>query len=68
MKFSNIGRKLGAVGALSLAGVGSAFAVAPDTTAILASITDGQTAAIAVALAFGVAVWAVRGVKMIRRA
>lgn len=46
---------------------GNANAVV-DTTAIVASITEGQAAAIVVALAFGVAVWAVRGVKMIRRA
>ena len=52
----------------SLVASGSALAAAPDTTAITAAITDGQTAAVAVAIAFGVAVWAVRAVKMIRRA
>lgn len=60
--------RVATVGAASLAVTGSAFAAAPDTTAILAAITEGQTAAVVVALAFAVAVWAIRGVKMIRRA
>lgn len=51
--------------ALVLAGNASA---AIDTTSVTAAITEGQTAAVAVAIAFGVAVWAVRTVKMIRRA
>ena len=46
---------------------GNASAVI-DTAGITASITEGQTAAVLVAVAFGVAVWAIRGVKMIRRA
>lgn len=56
-----------AVGGAAALLAGNASA-AIDTTAITGSITEGQTAAVAVALAFGVAVWAVRGVKMIRRA
>lgn len=46
--------------------MGSANA-AISTTEILASITEGQTAAVAVGIAFGVAIWAVRGVKLMRR-
>ena len=53
------------VTALALAGNASA---AIDTTSVTAAITEGQTAAVAVAIAFGVAVWAVKTVKMIRRA
>ena len=50
--------------ALALAGNASA---AIDTTAITAAITEGQVAGVLVAVAFGVAVWAIRGVKLIRR-
>lgn len=67
MQSNKKGMAAGIGAALATVG-GSAMAVAPDTTAVLASITDGQTAAVAVALAFAVAVWAIRGVKMIRRA
>lgn len=56
-----------AVGVSALAFAGNALAVI-DTAGIVASITEGQTAAVLVAIAFGVAVWAVRGAKMIRRA
>lgn len=63
-RLKSIAAAVGGAAAL-LAGNASA---AIDTTAITGSITEGQTAAVAVALAFGVAVWAVRGVKMIRRA
>lgn len=66
-KFSKSSRALAGVGAVSLAAMGSANAVV-DTAAIVASITEGQAAAIVVALAFAVAVWAIKGVKMIRRA
>jgi hypothetical protein len=59
-------KKLGAGLSLALMG-GSAFAAAPDTTAITTAISDGQTAAITVALAFAVAVLAVRAVKLVRR-
>jgi hypothetical protein len=58
-------KKVG-VAALALS-PGLAFAAAPDTTAIASAITDGQTAAVTVALAFGVAIWAVRALKLIRR-
>lgn len=63
-------QKLPVLVALSTATVfaaGNASAVI-DTTAVTAAITEGQTAAVVVAIAFGVAVWAVRTVKMIRRA
>lgn len=66
--FNKMGSAALSAGAVSLAAMGSAFAAAPDTTGITAAITEGQTAAVVVALAFGVAVWAIRGVKMIRRA
>lgn len=66
-KFNKMGRAFAGVGAVSLAAMGSANAVV-DTAAIVTAITEGQAAAIVVALAFGVAVWAIRGVKMIRRA
>lgn len=56
-----------ALGAGALVAAGNASA-AIDTTGITAAITDGQAAAVVVALAFGVAVWVVRGTKMIRRA
>jgi len=46
---------------------GLAFAAAPDVTTITTAITDGQTAAVTVALAFGVAVWAIKALKLIRR-
>lgn len=55
------------LGAVSLASAFGASAVV-DTASITAAITEGQAAAVAVAIAFGVAVWAVRAVKMIRRA
>lgn len=54
------------LGAMALT-IGSANA-AIDTTEILASITEGQVAAVLIAVGFGVAVWAVRGVKLVRRA
>jgi len=57
---------------LAILAAGSVFAAsnasaAIDTTATLASITEGSAAGVAVALAFGVAVWAIRGVKLMRR-
>lgn len=45
---------------------GNAFA-AIDTAPILASISAGQVAGVAVAIAFTVAVWAIRGIKLTRR-
>ena len=59
--------KLVSVGAGLAAFAGSASA-AIDTTAITAAITEGQTAAVLIAVAFGVAVWAVKSVKLTRRA
>lgn len=47
---------------------GNASAAPIDTAGILTAITEGQVAAVAVAIAFGIAVWAIRAVKMIRRA
>ncbi|GAA5008861.1 hypothetical protein FNZ56_02910 [Pseudoluteimonas lycopersici] len=64
----NKGARLAKVaGVLVALSPGLAFAAAPDTTAITSAITDGQTAAVAVAIAFGVAIWAVRALKLIRR-
>ena len=62
----NNAKKWGAgLGLFALAGASNAAIV---TTEITGAIDEGKAAAIAIALAFGVAVWAVRGVKMIRRA
>lgn len=58
-------QKMGAL-ALALSPL-SAFAAAPDTTAIKAAITDGQTASIEVALAFAVAVLALKAIKLLKR-
>lgn len=66
--FNNAKRFALGLSLLLLAGAASATTPAIDTSAIVTSISDGQAAAIVVALAFGVAVWAVKGVKMIRRA
>ncbi len=55
-----------ATGAFLALVAGQASAVI-DTSSVTAAITEGQAAGIVVALAFGVAVWAIRGVKMIRR-
>jgi hypothetical protein len=67
--FKRLKGKLHAVvPAASLAVLAGSANAAIDTTAITGAITEGQTAAVLVAVAFGVAVWAIRGVKMIRRA
>lgn len=67
--FKRIKGKLHAVApAAALATFAGSASAAIDTTAVTAAITEGQTAAVLIAVAFGVAVWAVRGVKMIRRA
>lgn len=57
---------LGLVGAASVMAFNASAVI--DTAGITASITEGQTAAVLIAIAFGVAVWAVKGVKLIRRA
>lgn len=62
----NVKQKLVA-GAAMLAPL-SAFAAAPDTTAITTAISDNQTAAVTVALAFAVAVLVIRSLKLIKRA
>lgn len=67
MKFSKARNTALAVAGAAAVLAGNASA-AIDTTSVTAAITEGQTAAVAVAIAFGVAVWAVRTVKMIRRA
>lgn len=53
-----------AVGAFAVAGNASA---AIDTAGTLASINEGGAAGVVVALAFGVAVWGIRAVKLMRR-
>jgi hypothetical protein len=52
---------------VSLFGVAGNAAAVIDTASVTSAISEGQAAGIVVALAFGVAVWAIRGVKMIRR-
>jgi hypothetical protein len=52
--------------ALSLSPM-AAFAAAPDVTSITTAITDNQTAAVTVAVAFAVAVWVIRSIHLIRR-
>lgn len=61
-------KKVALATGFALATVAGASSAAISTTEITAAITEGQTAAVLVAVAFGVAVWAIRGVKMIRRA
>lgn len=53
--------------AAALATIAGNASAAIDTTAITGAITEGQAAAVLVAVAFGVAVWAVKGVKLVRR-
>lgn len=60
-------KKIGAV-LVGVAASGSVFAAAPDTTAVVTSITDGATAAGVVGLAMLAAIGAVKGLKLIRRA
>lgn len=58
-----------AVGATSAVLAGNASASTGfDISAVLGTITEGQVAGVAVALAFGVAIWAIRGAKMVRKA
>lgn len=63
----NLFKKVGVV-ATGLTVGASAFAAAPDTTAVVASITDGSTAAAVVGLAMLAAIAAIKGLKLIRRA
>lgn len=54
--------------ALSTLASGAFAAATPiDITEVLAQITAGQVAGVAICIAFGVAVWAVRSGKLIRR-
>jgi hypothetical protein len=53
---------------IAVIGTGTAMAAAPDTAAVVASITDGSTAAAVVGLAMLAAIGAVKGLKLIRRA
>lgn len=53
---------------VGVAVTGSAFAAAPDVSAVTDSITDGATAAGVVGIAMLAAIGAVKGLKLIRRA
>ena len=61
--------KVAAVGTAAATLAGGAFAAATpiDITSVLDQITVGQVAGVAVCIAFGVAVWAIRSGKLLRR-
>lgn len=63
----NAAAKVGTASVLALTAVGSAMASTDPTTNIIAEIDKGKGYGVAAAVAFAVAVWAIRAIAMARR-